>query len=330
MNGLLLRLALFMLLGVLPACASSAPSREARPVVLPAPLGEAEMERARQAPIIRGDGTATTRSELLEACMSADAVVIAERHGFGPGLAGAAALWGDMLGKPGDFLNGAYRPALALEFWERDHQIRLDDYLQGVTDEAGLFTAMGWTGAAASRAEQSFPPGHRAMVNAAKERGVPVIAANAPRRYVRLARTDGFDRLGKLTEGQQRLFRLPGRLIEGRYRDDFERIMGGDPANPGHQAIYRSQQMWDWTMAESVANAVDRGNRPVVLVVGAFHAEHDGGLLQALREIRPGTKVLTVSFLDSTKTEVPIGGAGTTPGNVDRGPRADFVVDFAR
>ncbi len=326
MTSLLARCALLALTAALPACASSGAARETRgPSVAPA-LTEQDMAKARQTPVVRGDGGAASWTELVETCGRADAVIVAERHGFKPGLAGAAALWSSLV----DFIDGqgiATRPALALEFWERDHQVQLDDYLAGITDEAGLVSAMGWTGA---RADQSFPPGHRAMVNSAKAKQLPVIAANAPRRYVRLARLEGYERLLNLNERQRALFRIPTRLIEGRYRDDFERIMGGDPVNPTHDAMFRSQQVWDWTMADSLARAIDAGHRPVVLVVGAFHAEHDGGLNQALRELRPGTRVVTVSFLDSKETETPLGAAAAAPDPVDRGPRADFVIDFAR
>jgi uncharacterized iron-regulated protein len=97
---------------------------------------------------------------------------------------------------------------------------------------------------------------------------------------------------------------LPG----GRYRADFENLMkpGGGAADKAHPAMspqaiegmFRSQSMWDWAMADSVADALQAGERPVVLVVGRFHVDFDGGTVQALRKLRPGASVVSVSFVD--------------------------------
>lgn len=304
-----------VVLSSLSGCASS--SREAvsggvAPKVVAVTPGD--LDRARAAPVRAGDGRPVSWSELVSACAGADAVLVGERHGFVPGLNAAAALWADLLA-------ASPRAALALEFWERDRQNALDDYLTGVTDEAGLLKAAGLTG---NNAALSYPAGHRAMVDAAKAAGRPVIAANAPRRYVRMARLDGYERLGALLPAQRAMFRIPDRLATGRYRDDFERIMGAKPEQPEHEAMFRSQQVWDWTMAQSVASNVEAGNTPTLLVVGAFHIEHNGGLVQALRELRQGAKIVTVSFVSAAELNPDKPDPRAAP--EDGTPRADFVV----
>ena len=80
--------------------------------------------------------------------------------------------------------------------------------------------------------------------------------------------------------------------------------------------MLRSQSVWDWTMAESVARAIAAGSRPVVLIVGRFHVDHDGGLVQALRALRPGTRIVTITNIDAWSD---------TLRDDDRGA-ADFVV----
>ena len=149
------------------------------------------------------------------------------------------------------------------------------------------------------------------MVEAAKAAGVPVVAANAPRRYVRLARTDGFDRLRQLTPEQQRLFTIPDPMPSGGYHERFITLMTGmgdhsappaasGPAQPSEQriaqaeAIFRAQATWDATMADSVVTA-SREHRPVFLVIGRFHTDNDGGTLQLIRRARPNLRVLTIS-----------------------------------
>lgn len=264
--------------------------------------------------ILRGeDGSPVTWSRFCAEAALSDVVMIGETHGHPLGLAAAAALWEDLLAITGD-------PALSLEFFERDTQAGLDDYLLGITDRDAFEKATG-------RGPGNYPEGHRAMVEAARIASVPVVAANAPRRYVRIARREGYERLRRFTDEQRRLFRIPDEVPQTRYRDDFMSLMtgGGAAAHGSADAaereraaaeMFRSQVLWDWTMAESIARALEHRSRPVVHVVGRFHSDFRGESVRALELLRPGVRVLTLSFVaaetDSLREE-------------DRG-RADFVV----
>lgn len=279
--------------------------------------------RARGVPVFRGQTRERESWEaLVTAAAGADVVLIGETHDHPLGLAAASALWSDVLARESAGKNAA----LAMEFLERDRQVFMDDFLTGVSEEGTLVQR-------AYGSSASFPPGHRAMVLAAKEAGRPVIAANAPRRYVRLARLEGYDRLRGLRAEQTRMFRIPDELPgpETRYRRDFGKIMGAGEETHGPEgtagaaendaqrdaidAMFRSQSLWDWTMADSVTTALSVGHSPVALVVGHFHTDFDGGLVMALRAMRPGVRVVTVCFLpeDSYPSD-------------DEGVRADFVV----
>jgi len=289
------------------ACASVAPVASAPKVEL-AP---------REVRLFRGDGTPASWSELVEAASAAEVVFVGENHGHPLGLASAAALFEDVLAR-------SERASLSLEFFERDEQSRLDDYLSGVSDAATLERR-------AQRSEGNFPPGHRAMVDAAKAKGRPVHASNAPRQYVRIVSQKGYEPLGELSWEQRRLFRIPDELLTGRYRDDFDRIMtpnGRDPQAPDEQArlarVFRSQQMWDWTMAESVFLALERDEAPVVQVIGRFHSDFRGGTVQALERLRPGTRSLVVSYVnEDAPAALPADDVGRGDFVLYVGPSAD-------
>lgn len=263
------------------------------------------------------DGSVVPWDALVSAAAGADAVIIGENHGHARGLAFAAALWDEVLAR-------SDRAALSMEFFERDEQASLDDYLAGLTDEAAFK-------ARAHRTASNYPPGHRAMVEAARAAGRPVYAANAPRVYVRLARTASYDRLRELTPEQRRLFRIPDELPRGRYRADFDRVMDTPHAmTPGRtpppetpeekqrrlDAGFRSQSLWDWTMAETIADAIDDGASPVVHVVGRFHSDFRGGLVEALARLRPATRVITISCVSESSRVL----------RDDDRDRADFVA----
>lgn len=261
----------------------------------------------RRLPMFDADGAPVVWSRLIERLSAADVVLFGETHGHEVGLGAAAAMFEDLLA-------AAPGAALSMEFFGRDDQTHLDDYLSGVTDEGAFRRATG-------RSEGSYPEGHRAMVQAAKRAGRPVIGANAPRRYVRLARTEGFERLITLSERQRELFVIPRTLTEGRYRDEFLSMMGvmaghgadqgGAEQSPEEQAaaereaqekamsFFRSQNVWDATMAESIVRLVASGARPVVHVVGRFHSDFDGGLTQRVREALPSARIMTISMVDA-------------------------------
>lgn len=250
--------------------------------------------------VVYDGATARTVSwrELVTAATNADAVIVGENHGHPLGLASAAALWEDVVA-------AAPQAALSLEFFERDEQSRIDDYLAGLIDEARFK-------ARTLRTDSNYPPGHRAMVETAKAADRRVCAANAPRSIVSLARREGYERITTLTAEQRRLVRVPDELATGRYREDFDRFMresggvthgGGDPPSEEEiqqrlDAIFRSQSMWDWTMAETIARALADGARPVVHVVGRFHSDFRGGLVQAIERQRPGAAIVSVSYVN--------------------------------
>ena len=260
-------------------------------------------------------GVETDYFHVLDACVLADAVFVGETHGQPIGLEFAAHLFEDILES---------RPttALSMEFYNRDQQVALNDYLAGITDDEAFKTA-------AKRTKGNDPPGHRRMLEAAKRAGVPVVAANAPRRYVTLAGSDeGYDRLADLSRPQRMMFAIPERLPSGEYRKNYDDLMGsmmsagmhGEPVPPEEiparlEAGFRSQALWDATMSESIHRALDDAN-PVVHVIGRFHSDFEGGTVQLLREHRPRVKIVTLSFIDRE------------PGPIDPEDlgRADFVI----
>ena len=60
--------------------------------------------------------------------------------------------------------------------------------------------------------------------------------------------------------------------------------------------VFRSQQAWDATMAQSIVNANPSLKRKVILLVGQFHVEYDGGIVQELRNRAPQLIVSVISI----------------------------------
>ena len=253
-------------------------------------------------------------ADLVSAASRVDAVFIGETHSHPLGLAAIAALWDDLLAVTD-------APALCLEFFERDQQAAIDDYLADIVDE-DAFRSL------ARRTDGNYPPGHRAMIESAKALGRPVFAANAPRRYLRVGR-DGYDGYDSFTDEQHRLFVIPDQMPGGEYRDDFFDVMiegreahgwpddlTDEELNDRVEQSFRSQAIWDATMSGTVVRVLAQGYSPVVLVIGRFHVDKDGGTVQLFQRAAADASFIVVSVVDK---------AGETLEDDDL-DRADFVL----
>lgn len=162
---------------------------------------------------------------------------------------------------------------------------------------------------------------------AAREDGAALLAANAPLRYSRLVRNVGCEDLPDLEPEESALFDCPALPLDQGYRDSFAKTMKGVAAR--NQAaglkplqeeqiekMFRAHRVWDATMAESIARARDQGAGKLVQVVGSFHSDRNGGLVQELRHRDPDAKILTICFASKR---------GRLLAPVDMG-RADFII----
>lgn len=230
----------------------------------------------------------------------------------------------------------ADRPlALSLEFFSRDVQLPLDEYLAGLITESAFL--------ADSRPWPRYESDYRPLVEHAKERGIPVIAANAPRRYVNMVTREGREALDRLgTEARQHLPPLPYGSASPRYRDQWIATMSGVMEQEGmkcgvpvpHAAapagshanmgrLLDSQVLWDAAMAHSIARHLSaQPSALVVHMVGGFHVERGTGTPEQLEAYAPGTSRLIVSLR-------PVDDVGTFEPAPD-GEWGDFVIQTDR
>jgi hypothetical protein len=179
--------------------------------------GGAPGEAAAAAPsLVAATGEAVTLEELTDRALAADVVIIGEEHDNQRAQALAADLWERVLARQPE---PPVNPALALEFFERDQQLVIDDYLAGIIPTARAFERD------AGRTEGNYPAGHKRMLEAAKAAGRPVIAANVPRRYASYAREQGLEALKALPQDRQALFTLPQPPALEDYQRRFNAVM---------------------------------------------------------------------------------------------------------
>jgi len=271
--------------------------------------------------VVGADNAIVTWDDLVARAGAADIVVLAEQHDDSQAHRFQAALSG--------ILAARGRVAVCMEMFERDEQALVDAYLAGRISQKTLVDiteSRDW--GAKGKWDEFYQP----IVDAAKENGSPVIAANAPRRFTRLGRLESFDALATFAEAYPEQFVVPAPIEQSAYYERFKATMSHHSAPPakgqGGKAhtmpefteeqlagMFRAQQVWDATMADSVVKAW-RAQGKAMLMVGQFHTDHDGGLLLRTKAAAPDAKILTIS-LDKAES--------TTLREEDKG-RADLVV----
>jgi uncharacterized iron-regulated protein len=141
-----------------------------------------------------GEGRSSSFAELLDALEEAEVVLVGEQHDDAMGHQVEAELLiraAQRLGVLGD--DPESRPVvLSLEMFERDVQYIVDEYLSDLITEE-QFTR-------SSRPWPAYDTDYRPMVRFARAHGIPVVAANAPRRYVNLVSRQGPTALSDLSD----------------------------------------------------------------------------------------------------------------------------------
>lgn len=247
-------------------------------------------------------GNRTSLLALVGSSVGDDVLLVGEEHGDRVGHAVEALLLETVLREIGAPRDSGRPVVLSLEMFERDVQYIVDEYLAGLISEDHFLRSV--------RPWEDYGARYRPLVEMAKEHGIPVLAANAPRRYVNRVTTDGPESLTALSgEGLRYLPPLPYPGPSPLYREQWDAIMqsamegaeGEEGAESQEReyavspnAIY-AQALWDASMGHAVTQALVRHmDAFVVHVSGSFHVARGTGIPERIDDYRPGTEVTSV------------------------------------
>ncbi|MCI0486544.1 MAG: ChaN family lipoprotein [Blastocatellia bacterium] len=283
----------------------------------------------------RADGRVATLADIAEAMADYDAVLLGENHDDPAAhyieaelLRLAAERYTSSSNETtagtsqNDLSSKRRAVVLSLEMFERDVQTMVDEYL------AGLITEEHFTKSA--RAWPYYKSDYRPMVEYAKQHRLPVIAANAPRRYVNLVSRMGGESLARLSpQARAWLPPLPYGEASKAYAEKFRGVMGhlerpspteekrpdnGSSSSAASQTErpaqdeeakkarfergLASQSLWDASMAHAIAGQLKKDSRALVIHVnGRFHSEERMGIPDHLARYRKGARALIVTML---------------------------------
>ncbi|NJD10275.1 MAG: hypothetical protein FIB01_07460, partial [Gemmatimonadetes bacterium] len=177
--------------------------------------------------VYTGTGEPASLADIIKALSGMDVVLIGEAHTDPIGHYVEAELVRGALAavRPEGNTASARPMALSLEMFERDVQQVVDEYLQGLITEAQF--------RADARPWEYYQTDYHPMVELAKSAGIPVIAANAPRRYVNRVSRLGRDALNQLPEAARAyLPPLPWPQPSEAYRQAWTSLMASMPMTP--------------------------------------------------------------------------------------------------
>ena len=245
-------------------------------------------------------GNPANLEKILEAAAKAEVVFLGEMHDDATAHALQMQIFRSLVEKHAR----ERKIALSLEMFERDVQIVIDEYLNNLISEAHFLRS--------SRPWDNYKQDYRPLVELAKAEKLPVIAANAPRRYVNMVSRGGRDSLNSLSpEAKKWLAPLPFNQASEAYSAKFKALMGGSSeASMGLNNILDSQSLWDATMAFAVAEFLKANKNPLVVHLnGSFHTESRLGTPEHLLKFNPKAKFIVVTmryeenFTDFDKTK---------------------------
>jgi len=187
--------------------------------------------------------------------------------------------------------------ALSMEMFETDCQNVLNEYLDGFIREKNFITE--------ARTWHNYKD-YRPLIEWAKANHIPVVAANAPARYVNMTNRLGLSSLEQLgPTGKSYLPPLPIDTATGTYYNKFVEIMGGHSAMGGMQ-IFQAQNLWDATMGWSIAQYTKKHKGYKILQLnGSFHSEEKLGTAAQLKKYAPKVRVLNIATFDNENFEHP-------------------------
>lgn len=268
--------------------------------------------------VYTGSGEVTSLDAVVTAMAAKEVILIGESHNDLTGhhveeelLTRAHSAYGT--GRSDS--HGTRPVTLSLEMFERDVQYVVDEYVNGlITEDQFLVSSRPWT---------EYDTDYRPLVEFAKEHGLEVLAANAPRRYANMVSRLGRESLRDLSSrALETLPPLPYGMPSAEYELQWRQAMvdameelrercpppspmaHGADSDPHHMPMMahrrssnplHAQALWDASMAYSITRHLMRQPDALVLhMAGSFHVERGTGTPEHLERYRPGTEMMIV------------------------------------
>jgi uncharacterized iron-regulated protein len=183
---------------------------------------------------------------------------------------------------------------LALEMFERDVQDVLDAYLNGKISERTFLKQ--------SRPWPNYPEDYRPLIEFAKKKAMPVIAANVPRKAaaaVAMANQISPEVMGEDSRYLPKRVHFKSKEYSRRFASSMEEMPHFAPMKGMEvEGLYKAQLLKDSVMAASVEPFLDRRT---LFCCGHFHSDYHLGIPYQLQKNHPKLKIAVIAMASSVE-----------------------------
>lgn len=173
---------------------------------------------------------------------------------------------------------------LGAEMFERDNQAALTNYLQGKITAKGLDSS--------ARLWKNYKTDYAPLVNFAKEKNLPFIATNVPRKYASQVSRGGFESLANLTS-EEKTWVAPMPIAYDANLPGYQKMltMMGEYTSPN---MPKAQALKDATMAHFLFTNWTPGSL-FIHYNGSYHSEYYEGISWYLKRSKADIKIATIA-----------------------------------
>ena len=234
-------------------------------------------------------GTELNYSTVVDLASKADVVLFGELHNSAVIHWIQLRLTKDLYQKDGNLAMGG-------EFFERDNQLIINEYLADLYDEKKLSSE--------TKAWPNFETDYLPILEFAKQNEIPFYATNVPRRYASVVAKMGVDTLSSVDKEAKGLFaNLPFDFsLEIPGYGDMMEMMGGHADPSSSENFVRAQAIKDATMAETIADNLP-SNGIFLHFNGDFHSASYGGIYWYLKNENAKLNIATIKVFSSDEME---------------------------
>jgi uncharacterized iron-regulated protein len=243
--------------------------------------------------VFTGEGRRADYEDILKAATKSDVVFFGELHD------NPIAHWMELELTKSLFAVKGKDLLLAVEMFEKDNQIIIDEYFAGTIKETSFESE--------SRLWKNYATDYKPLLNFAKENGLKFIASNIPRRYASVVSSGGFEALQNIpSEELKYIAPLP---IEydpdlACYKDmlSMGSSIGGMTGGKVSENLPKAQAIKDATMANSIIKYWQKG-QTLIHFNGSYHSDRHMGILWYLNKYNPSIKVTTITTVTQDNIE---------------------------
>lgn len=225
------------------------------------------------------NGKKTSYEKLLKSAMKTEVVLFGEFHNNSISHWLQLELTKDIADKKAIVLGA--------EMLEADNQTQLNSYLKGEIDQKKLdSTARLW---------KNYPTDYKPLVDFAKEKKVPFIATNVPRRYASIVFKKGLEALENLPE-EEKAWMAPLPIAFDVTLPGYQAMMDMQGGHAGDK-MPKAQAIKDATMAHFIAKN-RQPNSVFIHYNGTYHSDNFEGINWYLKKNTPNIKIITISSVE--------------------------------